>query len=247
MAEQQGWTARVEAMSEVMAGRLLDAERLRTAQWAELLRRATRAVLRRTLRLSVVLGIAYLALFQTPLLWWVAAPLKTVEPPAPADAIVVFAGGVGESGKAGQGYEERVQQAVALYQQGYAPHIIFSSGHTFAFRETDVMRALAVSLGVAPEAILLENQAGNTAENVQFTHQILQANRWTRILLVSAPYHMRRADLVWRKQAPDIHVVNTPIPLSRFYGDGTAVQWHHVQAILHEYLGMLYYWWRGYL
>ena len=59
--------------------------------------------------------------FHTPLAWWLAEPLRIVEAPQPADAIVVFAGGVGESGGAGGGVQERVARAVDLYRDGVAP------------------------------------------------------------------------------------------------------------------------------
>ena len=75
----------------------------------------------------------YLLVFQTPLLWWAAEPLKLSAPPEAADAIVVFAGGVGESGKAGGGYQERVKQAVDLYKAGYARSMILSSGFVYRF------------------------------------------------------------------------------------------------------------------
>lgn len=246
-ARQQGWAARIEAMSRVITRRLDETELMRSAQWSELLRRHSRTVLRRALGLAVRCSLVYAALFHTPALWWLASPLKVAQPPAQADAIVVFAGGVGESGQAGQGYEERVQHAVALYQQKYAPRIIFSSGHTFTFRETDVMRALAISLGVPDEAIMLEHQAGNTVTNVQFTHGILTQHGWRTALLVSSPYHMQRALRVWRKQAPEVEVIAAPIPFSRFYGNESGVEWRQIQAVLHEYIGLLYYWWKGYL
>lgn len=245
IAEQQGWASRLEAMSRIMEQRLAEAGQQQVEQWPQLLRRASHATRRRMLRLAIGVAAVYVLVFHTPLLWWGAAPLKIAQPLAAADAIVVFAGGVGESGIAGQGYEERVQHAAALYQQGYAPRLIFSSGHTFALHETDVMRALALSLGVPAEAIVLEPKAGNTIENVRYTHQILQAQGWTRVLLVSSPYHMRRAVLVWHKQAPDITVISAPIPISRFYGDRSVVQRRHLRAILHEYLGLVWYWWKG--
>ena len=118
----------------------------------------------------------------------------------------MLAGGVGESGKAGQGYEERVKQAVKLFQAGYASRLIFSSGYVFAFEEAAVMKALTVSLGIPAEAILLEKQAGNTYENVKYVSEILDQHGWHTILLVSSPYHMRRVSLVFAKQAPDIWV-----------------------------------------
>ncbi len=43
-------------------------------------------------------------------------------PPVRSDAVVVFAGGVGESGRAGGGYQERVKQAVDLYRAGMADY-----------------------------------------------------------------------------------------------------------------------------
>ena len=234
-------------MSKVMTQRLQETEQMRNTQWSELLQRHSRAALRRALRLVMGCSVLYLGLFHTPALWWLASPLKIVEPPDRADVIVVFAGGVGESGKAGQGYEERVQYAVTLYQHQYAPRIVFSSGYTFALKETDVMKALAISMGVPETALLVEHEAGNTFENVVFTHHMLQEHGWHKALLVSSPYHMRRALQVWRKQAPEIAVIATPIPVSRFYGNESGVAWRHVQAILHEYIGMLYYWWKGYL
>ena len=76
----------------------------------------------------VSLVLVYLLLFQTPLTWWLAEPLRLGAPPQKADVIAVFAGGVGESGEAGGGYQERTKHAVDLYRAGFAPRIIFSSG-----------------------------------------------------------------------------------------------------------------------
>ena len=66
----------------------------------------------------VPIAVAFLLTFYTPLAWWIAEPLRIIEQPQPADAIVVFAGGVGESGKAGGGVQERVGRAVAAVSGG---------------------------------------------------------------------------------------------------------------------------------
>ena len=61
---------------------------------------------------QVVLGVAAdrtCSLFQTNLLVVGGRAAVSRDAAAPADAIVVFAGGVGESGKAGGGYQERVE------------------------------------------------------------------------------------------------------------------------------------------
>lgn len=253
VAQENAWGRRIEAMSRMMEQRLEEKSREAPAHWSDRLLAVYRRVRRRAVAGVAILALGYGALFCTPLLWWAAEPLKIVEPPRPADAIVVFAGGVGESGRPHQGYEERVAWAVELYRAGYADKLIFSSGYSYRFREPEVMKALAVSLGIPAEDIILETRALNTRENVTRTRAILERRGWDEILLVSSPYHMRRASLVWESAAPGITVVCTPIPESRFYrrdfgpGHPQKIRFRQARALLHEALGILYYWWKGWL
>lgn len=246
-AHDNSWQSRIEQMSDLiepaMTNKLLDKE----TRWRENLIAFYRAARKRLARAVAVAALSYLLLFHTPFIWFLAEPLKIADTPRKADAIVVFAGGVGESGKAGQGYEERLKYAVELYKKGYANRLIFSSGYTYAIKEIDIMKALAISMGVAPDAVLLENQAGNTYENVKYTKMILDKEGWTSILLISSPYHMRRVSLVYNKAGGGLKVAYTPIPESRFYRHATTASLEQTRAIIHEYLGILYYWWRGYI
>ncbi len=246
VSRQNGWRTRIAEMSSLIE-RALAARHVAGERWQESLRRIYRRARRRVVRLTMGLAATYLLLFQSPVIWWLAEPLRVTAPPASADAIVVFAGGVGESGKAGGGYQERVKQAVELYQEGRAPHLIFSSGYTFVFPEAEVMRELAVAEGVPASAIVLEQRATNTHENVVFTADILHAHGWGSALLVSAPYHMRRALLSWRRAAPQIRVVPSPVPESRFFAHTRGASLEQIHGILHEYLGILYYWWQGWV
>jgi uncharacterized SAM-binding protein YcdF (DUF218 family) len=183
----------------------------------------------------------YLLLFHTALPWILAEPLRISEPPRPADAIVVFAGGVGESGQAGGGYQERVKTAVDLYQHGFAPRMIFESGYVFAFREAEIMRDLARALGVPGSAIILEAHGVNAYDDV------LRAQNCRRILLVSSPYNMRRVVGVWRKQAPEVDVVSTPVPESQFYTHGRGASLDQLRGLVREYVALAAYWWRGWI
>jgi uncharacterized SAM-binding protein YcdF (DUF218 family) len=189
----------------------------------------------------------FLLLFQSPFVWWMASPLLVEASPRAADAIVVFAGGVGESGEAGGGYQERVRQAVDLYHGGYAQHLVFSSGFRFAFREAEVMKNLAVDNGVPADAIELEQEAANTHDNVVFTQAILERHGWRTILLVSSPYHMRRATLTWRGSASDITVVPTPARQSLFYAHQRGASLSQMRGILQEYVAIVVYWFRGWI
>jgi len=245
VAERNGWTRRLADMSALIDGVI--ALRSHDARgWEERLRRAYAAARRRTAEGLIAAVALYLLLFQTPALWWAASPLLMDAPPQAAEAIVVFAGGVGESGKP-IGFQERVTQAVDLYRAGYAPKLIFSSGYVFTLREAEVMKAVAIDNGVPAEAILLEEAAKNTYDNVRLTKQMLDRNGWNRILLVSSPYHMRRAMLTWRKLAPGIVVVPAPVPQSQFYTHERGASLEQIRGILHEYLALADYWRRGWI
>ena len=246
VARRNSWSSRIAQMSAVIA----EATAVRASQeegWDARLRRAYRRARQRTAELVVGLVAAYLLLFQTPLVWVVASPLKVVDAPQAADAIVVFAGGVGESGRAGGGYQERVKQAVALYRAGYASHLVFSSGFVFAFPEAEIMRRLAVDEGVPAAAIQLETRAANTYQNVVLSDEILAASGWHRILLVSSPYHMRRALMTWHKVAPQIAVVAAPVPISQFYVHDRGASLEQIRGIAQEYAAIVMYWWRGWI
>ena len=246
VARSNGWTSRIDRMTALIA-EAAAARATQEERWDARLRRAYRRARRRTAEIVLGIAMTYLLLFQTPLVWLLASPLKIIESPQPADCIVVFAGGVGESGQAGGGYQERVKQAADLYRLGFANHVIFSSGFAFAFREAEVMRALAIDNGVPASAIELETRAANTHENVVFSRRILDEHGWRRILLVSSPYHMRRAVLTWRKAAPEIAVVPTPPPQSQFYAHDRGASLEQMRGIAQEYTAIVWYWMRGWV
>ena len=247
VARQNSWRMRVEQMATLLEGRL-ETQRAKPARWDAALKRLYREARHRMVRMAVSALAIYLLVFHSPLLWIAAEPLRIAEPARGADAIVVFAGGVGESGRAGGGYQERVKQAVDLYREGKASHLIFSSGYAFVFQEANVMKELAVSLGIPASAILLEMKATNTHENVVLVADVVAQHGWRSVLFVSSPYHMRRALLTWRKVAPTVQVIPTPVPASAFYAHhywGASLE--QIHGILHEYLGLVYYWWKGWI
>lgn len=245
-ARKNSWETRIAQMSDLIE-QASENRRVIGERWDQSLRRLYRAARRRIAWATVSVLAIYLLFFYSPFIWLVAEPLRVVVPPQRADAIVVFAGGVGESGKAGGGYQERVKHAVGLYQAGYSPRLIFSSGFVFAFKEAQVMRMLAISLGVPGDAILLEQSAGNTYENVAFVKKILERRGWRRILLVSSPFHMRRSLLTFWRVAPEIEVVPAPAASSQFYAHGAWATLEQIRGILQEYAAIGYYWWKGWI
>jgi uncharacterized SAM-binding protein YcdF (DUF218 family) len=257
VARNNDWDKKIEQMSEVIEFTMRRKEDNISRHWSERLIELYKDIRRKSIRFAFILSLIWIILFYTPALWFLSKPLKVSQIPQKSDAIVVFAGGVGESGQARQGYEERVVYAVELYKQGLADNLIFSSGYMYVFKEPLLMKALAISLGVPENAVILEDKARNTYENVDFVARILGKKGWDKILLVSSPYHMRRASLVFNKVAKNIRVDYTPIPKSIFYShedrnsygrkNWKRINLEQIKGIVHEYLGILYYWWRGYI
>jgi len=114
---------------------------------------------------------------------------------------------------------------------------------------------LAVSLGVPKDSIILEENAGGTYQNVKFVKEILDKKGWRKALLVSSPYHMGRVSLVARKVAPGINFIYIPIQ-GRFYSHAVnlknkivakRINLKQIKGIIHEYLGIAYYYLKGYI
>jgi uncharacterized SAM-binding protein YcdF (DUF218 family) len=244
VAQSNSWDRRLDAMSALIE-KASNEKAASTAGWERRLRSIYALARRRALQVLVPIAVAVMLIFYTPLVWWIAEPLRFSSPPQTADAIVVFAGGVGESGKAGVGVSERVSKAVELYRAGYAPSVVFSSGYVFTLREAESMKAIAVANGVPADAIVLEQAAANTYENVRNTNEIARARGWSRVLLVSSPYHMLRATRTWRKVAPGITVIPSPPRESEFYFHERGASLDQIRGIVHEYTALVVYWLRG--
>lgn len=245
--KEGSWKVKIEDMCGLIESEIVKKEKERSVNWKDNILGLYRASKRKFLPAAAVIFALYLLAFHTPLIWMLGGPLKVSTPLKKADAIAVFGAGVGESGKAGQGYEERVKYAAELYRQGYGRFVIFSSGYHYAMKEAQVMKALAEYLGVPPDKILLDEDAANTYENVKNSMAISRQNGARSLVVISSPYNMLRVSLVFKKLGKDTAVVYAPIPYSAFYGDEKSVKVRHISGILHEYLGIIYYKLKGYI
>lgn len=253
IAKKSSWSERIKQMSAHME-RTLEAKKNEPAvNWQDKFLSLYKKTTHNIAKITAAALVVYLLIFYTPIIWVLAKPLVISEAPKRSDAIAVLGGGIGESGKVGQGYEERVEYAVELYKKGYASHILFLSGYTHIFKETLVMKALAVSLGVPENAVILESRATNTYESALFIKEMINREHWGRVILLSSPYHMKRLSKVFIKLGYSPYVVYTPIPNSTFYAHNLTglfnkkITLKQIGGILHEYGGILYYWWKGWV
>lgn len=129
----------------------------------------------------------------------------------PVDCIIVF----------GSGDETVATHAAKLYSRGLAKKVIFSGGATQQRNlvlsklpystEAEWFKAIAVENGVPSSAILLEEKANNTGENIHFTEKLIREHsllRGRRIVVVQKPYMSRRTMATIQLQWRDYDTIN---------------------------------------
>ena len=110
------------------------------------------------------------------------------------DAIVVL-GAAQYNGRPSGALAARLDHAVDLYNQGYAPYLITTGGNLPGDRTTEAEtgRCYAVTQGHVPAAnVLMENTGGDTLESIEHVKAIFLARGFHTALFVSDRAHMLR-------------------------------------------------------
>lgn len=208
-------------------------------------------------------GNAYFSAFLTRSLEWRYMPL-TGE--VKADAIVLLGGGTEAPDTPRQMVEinsagDRVLYAAQLYKAGVAPLIILSGGNmgysqARGTTPAEEMQAMLVGLGVPQEAMVLQPQSQNTAEDAFFTSAILTEKQVRTFILVTSAAHMERALMMFA--SPETSIIPAPTDynvtqrswenlmrwdwktiLTHIMPDGGTIA--RTNLIMHEYLGIFFY------
>lgn len=139
---------------------------------------------------------------------------------------------------------QRIQYAAWLYRKTNIP-ILLTGGSAFgeATAEAVLMNQTMLSaFNIAPKWIEFESK--NTAENAQFSAQILRQNKISEILLVTHANHMQRARLEFEKTGLTVIPAPTVFNLSRpswydYFPNAKAL--YASKMALHEKVGRLWY------
>ena len=142
----------------------------------------------------------------------------------------------------------RIVTAVRLYNQTKLP-IIITGGRLSDkdISEANVAARFLMDLGVPGDAIIKESSARDTAENARFTAAICRQKGFSRPIILTTAYHLKRSLIAFKAQ--DMQV--TPFPAYFLATDKRPLDWHHLLPrasslyltanALHEYLGIWYY------
>jgi uncharacterized SAM-binding protein YcdF (DUF218 family) len=146
-------------------------------------------------------------------------------PMSRADAIIVLGGEP----------LARPTEAARLYQQGVAPKV-FVTGTGDAAR----CRKVLIGAGVPASAIITEAKATTTYANAALLKPLLEEAKVTSALIVTSPFHTRRALATFRKVIPEITFGVTDASISWWSRPGGRGDLNRFAVI--EFLKTIEYW-----
>lgn len=159
-------------------------------------------------RQLALFGAAILAGYQLALLgglWWQG----TRDERRPVEAILVL-GAAQWNGSPSPVLQARLDHAIELYREGYAPHVAVTGG----VGDGDVYSEAAVAAdylrerGVPAAAIVGEDRGRSSLESIRGVAELLAAQHISRVLLVSDPPHMLR--ILHMAQAAGLEAYGSP-------------------------------------
>ncbi|PKO04490.1 MAG: hypothetical protein CVU41_16680 [Chloroflexi bacterium HGW-Chloroflexi-3] len=191
----------------------------------------------------------------------------------PKDSMVVLLGGGTESQQYPRqmtetnGAGDRVLYAARLYQSGIAGQILLSGGNIewSGSRTTTPAQDMAdilLMIGVPQEALILQDQSRNTAEDAFYSAEILREMGVDEIILVTSASHMLRSVALFEKQG--FKVIPAPADYS-ITQDNWQSLWHptfaevlvglvpnashlsDITIVMKEYIGIVIYRLQGWL
>ena len=170
------------------------------------------------------------------------------------DAVIVLSGMLHQFEAKGTmqaqwGDPDRFFAGLEILRQGKAKSIIFTGGKmpwSNVRPEGEVLREVALVMGVSDEKIKLSGYASNTAEEASEIAMLMNENNFNSAVLVTSSFHMPRAMQLFEKAGISVEAYPTDFKVS-----GIAVDWldyipsadgfRDASSGIREYIGRLYY------
>ncbi len=200
------------------------------------------------LGLLAAYGLLLLCIFYSPLADYLVRPLYVPADLRPAPAIVVLTAYVEPHGIMTESAMRRIHAATRLYHRGLSPLVIISGGNPASSegpQPADFMAEFAGELGVPQSAIILEKGSRNTHYSAVNVAALCREKGIERVLLVTDAAHMRRAMASFEAQG--LSVSPAPADPWALWWETPTVRLRKFLAALHEYGGLLYYRWKGWI
>jgi uncharacterized SAM-binding protein YcdF (DUF218 family) len=193
------------------------------------------------------LGLLLMVAASSRLSYFYAQPLITDAMPAKSDVIVLLSHGqTGQDWLSPEG-SERTWGALKLYRGGYAPAIVSSGSSPSLHWDQAALQAEWLKLaGVPGEAIIVEQRSHRTYESAVEVARLMREHNWKSLVVVTSRLDVPRVRLVFRKLnlTPSFLEIPEFGPPRDLFGFGYLGIFYHAS---YEYLGLIYYWLRGWI
>lgn len=176
--------------------------------------------------------------------WWLTAAagyLIVSEGPRPADAIIVLGGGTGD----------REQTGAQLYRAGYAPDILTTGESLRLVGVPDTFADLSARelerAGVPAEHIHRLSASASTCDDARLSREVLAGLGAQSLIVVSDPFHMRRAMMLFDREyaGSGIRLIPVAASPSWFDLDRWWTREKEYRVVIEEYIKLGYYLVRG--
>jgi len=111
-----------------------------------------------------------------------------------SDVIIVLGTGI-KDGEPSAVFKERINHGIYLFNKGIAGKILFTGGmgKGQSQTESEVAKKYALTKGVPNSAIITEEKSTSTYGNFKESSKIMDSLNLKTALIVSDPFHMKRA------------------------------------------------------
>lgn len=144
--------------------------------------------------LSVLLVLGY-----TPIGWMLVTKLDRADTLRSAPAIVVLGTGARQDGALFSGMQERALHGYLLARRGFAPRLVVTRPHEPAPAWDPMMRRQLDDLGLHQIVLDVVGPVATTHDEAVAIKNLMKENGWSEVILVTHPWHMRRAAAVFEK------------------------------------------------
>jgi uncharacterized SAM-binding protein YcdF (DUF218 family) len=212
---------------------------------------------------SIALGLALAGLSPIPNLLLLPLELRFARADltaGPVTGLIILGGG--EDGEIAAYWHthalneggERITEGVALSRTLPQARVVFSGGTGLlvpgAGSEGAATRDMLISMGVAPERLLIEDRSRDTWENAVYSKALVLPRPGERWLLITSGWHMPRAMGVFRRAGFAVE----PWPVDYRTSGWRSVFWpaaspadglRRLEVVTKEYVGLATYWLKG--
>lgn len=159
-------------------------------------------------RLAPVLALVGLAYFLGPQALTLSASWLVADDPLRSSDVIVALGG--------DSLNRREAYAAELYRRGLGDWVVVSDTPVARNIRTGVVAGRFVEdLGVPRDRVLLIGPSFNTRQEASYLARLMRARGLTSAIVVTDPYHSRRALYTMRREAPDLRFSSAPLPQDR--------------------------------